>query len=232
MSELAAQLVEHVIPNVPVRQWVLSLPWSLRYQLAFDAALCRQGRVYRCRVPLVASSGGREGMPDGQCGAITVIQRAGSALNLNVHFHSLVLDGVFTRPARPRHRCFMRCPRPRTKRSPGSWSRSMTECRVCCEAEVGCPMSPAPPIRWPSRCRSWRATPRPRSRNWWPAALGPAIRCAACARRRRWWTSRNRGVLGWTASRYMPMSHWPLTPESSSSTSAATCCGHRWPGKG
>ena len=41
MTELAAHLVDHVIPDVPVRQWVLSLPWSLRYQLAFDAALCR-----------------------------------------------------------------------------------------------------------------------------------------------------------------------------------------------
>jgi Transposase zinc-binding domain len=41
ISELAAHLVDRVIPYVPVRQWVLSLPWSLRYQLAFDAALCR-----------------------------------------------------------------------------------------------------------------------------------------------------------------------------------------------
>ena len=41
MSELASQLVDRVIPEVPVRQWVLSLPWSLRYLLAFDAALCR-----------------------------------------------------------------------------------------------------------------------------------------------------------------------------------------------
>ena len=40
MSELAAQLIDHVIPDVPVRQWVLSLPWTVRYQLAFDAALC------------------------------------------------------------------------------------------------------------------------------------------------------------------------------------------------
>ena len=29
-----------------------------------------------------------------QCGAITFVQRFGGALNLNVHFHSLVLDGV------------------------------------------------------------------------------------------------------------------------------------------
>jgi Putative transposase len=30
-----------------------------------------------------------------QCGAITLIQRFGSALNLNVHFHMLIPDGVY-----------------------------------------------------------------------------------------------------------------------------------------
>jgi hypothetical protein len=31
----------------------------------------------------------------GQCGAVTFVQRFGDALNLNVHFHSLLLDGVY-----------------------------------------------------------------------------------------------------------------------------------------
>jgi Putative transposase len=35
-----------------------------------------------------------------QCGAVTLIQRFGSALNLNVHFHILIPDGVY-RPGRP-----------------------------------------------------------------------------------------------------------------------------------
>ncbi|MGK0261234.1 MAG: hypothetical protein ACI96M_004693, partial [Candidatus Azotimanducaceae bacterium] len=36
-------------------------------------------------------------------GAITFIQRFGSALNLNVHLHMLIPDGVFTRRhAKPR----------------------------------------------------------------------------------------------------------------------------------
>ena len=30
-----------------------------------------------------------------QSGAVTMIQRFGSALNLNIHFHMLVLDGVY-----------------------------------------------------------------------------------------------------------------------------------------
>jgi len=29
-------------------------------------------------------------------GAVTLIQRFGSALNLNIHFHMLFLDGVYT----------------------------------------------------------------------------------------------------------------------------------------
>ena len=32
---------------------------------------------------------------EAQCGAITLVQRFGSALNLNVHFHMLIPDGVF-----------------------------------------------------------------------------------------------------------------------------------------
>jgi hypothetical protein len=34
MAERAAHLVDHVFPDVPVRQWVLSLPFRLRYLLA------------------------------------------------------------------------------------------------------------------------------------------------------------------------------------------------------
>jgi len=41
MTERAAHLVDHVFPNVPVRQWVLSLPYRLRYRLAWDHDLCR-----------------------------------------------------------------------------------------------------------------------------------------------------------------------------------------------
>ena len=37
------------------------------------------------------------GVARGQCGAVTFVQRFGDALNLNVHFHSLVLDGVYAR---------------------------------------------------------------------------------------------------------------------------------------
>ena len=42
MAERAAHLVDHVLPpDVPVRQWVLSVPHRLRYRLAYDHRLCR-----------------------------------------------------------------------------------------------------------------------------------------------------------------------------------------------
>jgi hypothetical protein len=37
------------------------------------------------------------GVPRGETGAITLVQRFGGSLNLNVHFHVVFLDGVFTR---------------------------------------------------------------------------------------------------------------------------------------
>ncbi len=39
MADTAAHLVDRVLPRVPVRQWVLSLPFGLRYRLAFDREL-------------------------------------------------------------------------------------------------------------------------------------------------------------------------------------------------
>jgi hypothetical protein len=41
MADTAAHLVDRVFPEVPIRQWVLSLPFALRYRLAYDAHLVR-----------------------------------------------------------------------------------------------------------------------------------------------------------------------------------------------
>ena len=35
------------------------------------------------------------GIRDGRSGSVTVIQRFGGGLNLNVHYHTLLFDGVF-----------------------------------------------------------------------------------------------------------------------------------------
>jgi hypothetical protein len=54
MAERAARLVDHVFPDVPVRQWVLSLTHRLRYRLAWDHDLCRAvvAILHACRVRL------------------------------------------------------------------------------------------------------------------------------------------------------------------------------------
>lgn len=67
MSQNAAHLVDHVIPHVPVR--------ITRF--------------------LIDQSGLKAEQADS--GAVTLIQRFGSAANLNIHLHCLVLDGVYRR---------------------------------------------------------------------------------------------------------------------------------------
>jgi hypothetical protein len=41
MAKRAAALVDEVLRQVPVGQWVLTLPYRLRYRLTWDHALCR-----------------------------------------------------------------------------------------------------------------------------------------------------------------------------------------------
>jgi hypothetical protein len=99
MAERAAHLVDNVFPRVPVRQWMLSLPCRLRYRLAWDHALCRAvvGRTMRAILGFLRRRAREDGVMDGRSGAVVIVQRFGGALNLNVHFHALVLDGVFAR---------------------------------------------------------------------------------------------------------------------------------------
>jgi putative transposase/transposase-like zinc-binding protein len=98
MTERAAHLVDAVLPWVPVRQWVLTVPYRLRYQMAWNHGLSRAVlRVYTRALGGVYARGARaRGIGGGQTGMVTALQRAGGALNTNVHFHTLVLDGVFT----------------------------------------------------------------------------------------------------------------------------------------
>jgi hypothetical protein len=97
MTESAARLVDEVLPRVPVRQWVLSLPYRLRYLLAWDHALARAvlGVYVRVLLGFQRYRARRRGILDGRSGCVTVIQRFGSGLNLSLHFHTLLFDGVF-----------------------------------------------------------------------------------------------------------------------------------------
>jgi hypothetical protein len=96
MSQTAAHLVDHVIAHVPVRQWVLSLPIQLRVLLAAQPELVTSVLQVVQRV-LTRHLLGAAGLKaeEGHGGAVTLIQRFGSAANLNIHLHCLVLDGVY-----------------------------------------------------------------------------------------------------------------------------------------
>jgi hypothetical protein len=98
MADTAAHLVDRVFPIVPVRQWVLSFPFALRYRMAYDADLTTDilnvfiralfGDLRRRARQLL-------GLISSQCGAVTFVQRFGDALNSNVHFHCVSIDGVY-----------------------------------------------------------------------------------------------------------------------------------------
>jgi hypothetical protein len=100
MTERASHLVDHVIhADVPVRQWVLSVPHRLRYRLSYNHRLCRT--VLQVFVRALRSAyrrrSRRQGLAGGQTGMVTSVQRFGGAVNAHLHFHTLVLDGVFVR---------------------------------------------------------------------------------------------------------------------------------------
>ncbi|MCC7065985.1 MAG: transposase, partial [Planctomycetes bacterium] len=86
-----------LITEVPVRQWMLSLPYRVRHLCAYDADAC--ARVRRILVRAVSGyyerRARRLGKPRPRAGAVAFVQRFDSALRLNVHFHVLWTDGVF-----------------------------------------------------------------------------------------------------------------------------------------
>jgi len=85
-----------VFPEQPVRQWVLSVPYPLRFLFASHPAVMGRvlGIVYRCIATHLIKKAGFS-RKTAQTGAVTLIQRFGSALNLKVHFHMLFLEGVY-----------------------------------------------------------------------------------------------------------------------------------------
>jgi len=96
MAQTAAHLVDHVIPRVPVSERVLSLPIPLRLLLAAQPKLVTPVLQVVHRVitrHLLGQAGPKDEEADS--GAVALIQRFGSAANLNIHLHCLVLDGVY-----------------------------------------------------------------------------------------------------------------------------------------
>lgn len=84
-------LTDEVLPAVPIRQWVLSFPFCIRFLLAYDAKLCTAVRRIFVRTLLgwLRARGESAGITAGRSGAVVVAQRFGGVLNLNRCAHYL-----------------------------------------------------------------------------------------------------------------------------------------------
>ena len=97
MSESAAFFVDRVLPEELVRQWVLSVPVPLRFWMARTPALMSTVLAIMIRVisKFYSDRGKALNCNEGKTGSITLVQRYGGAINLNVHFHTIMIDGVY-----------------------------------------------------------------------------------------------------------------------------------------
>lgn len=101
MADSAAHLVDEVLPEKPIRQWVLSVPFQLRFLFATQPQVMSKvlAIVHRVISTFLIKRAGLMVKSGAQTGAVTLIQRFGSALNLNLHYHMLYLDGVYSKSA-------------------------------------------------------------------------------------------------------------------------------------
>ena len=106
MAQTAAHLVECVIPWVPTRQWVVSVPVPVRYWMAASQALT--AKVHTIIRTIIGQyyvhKAVARGLPRAkvQPGSVTFLQRFGSALNVNLHLHVIFLEGVYLDRTEPR----------------------------------------------------------------------------------------------------------------------------------
>ena len=99
MVEAAAHLTDNVLPHKDIRQWVATLPPPLRYWCAGSKELTTKvhktisNTISQFLVNQATALGySREKL---HAGSATFIQRFGSSLNLNIHFHMLLVEGVW-----------------------------------------------------------------------------------------------------------------------------------------
>jgi len=97
MSDEAAWLVAALLPEAPYRQWTLTFPFALRFMMARDHRLITA--IFNIALRILFAWQRRQARRAGHRGAksaaVLSVQRFGGALNLNVHGHAIVPDGVF-----------------------------------------------------------------------------------------------------------------------------------------
>ena len=84
--------MDKIIPPVRIRQYVLSVPIPLRYWMASNKKLL--AKVHKIFASEIESFYTRKNKKE-RSGSVCCVQRFGGALNLNVHFHLLQIEGVY-----------------------------------------------------------------------------------------------------------------------------------------
>jgi hypothetical protein len=96
MSETAAHLVDSVLPHKNIRQWVLTFPLPIRLCSAVRPKL--MARALNIAITTISSRHRKQAgfkNCNSKTGAVTLIQRFGGSLNVNIHFHILFIDGAY-----------------------------------------------------------------------------------------------------------------------------------------
>ena len=96
MSETAAHLVDSVLPHKNIRQWVFTFPTPIRLCFAVRPKL--MARALNIAISTISAHYRKQAKlkkTNSKTGAVTLIQRFGGSLNVNIHFHILFIDGAF-----------------------------------------------------------------------------------------------------------------------------------------
>ncbi len=99
MAAASVHLTDRVLPDAPVRQYVLSAPYELRLLLASRSEVLSAviRIVMRVLLGWYRRRGRALGLQEAETGAVSFVQRFGASMNCHTHLHVIVIDGVFSR---------------------------------------------------------------------------------------------------------------------------------------
>jgi hypothetical protein len=110
----------NVLPDAPIRHWVLTLPTQLRFNLGYHQTLL--SGVQQCFLEAIfhhlkwkaKSVLGLPSVTRIYPGAVAVPHRVSANLGANFHFHGMVIDGVYVKdaPGGPARFCAIPAPTP------------------------------------------------------------------------------------------------------------------------
>jgi Putative transposase len=114
MADTSFHLVDRVLPDVALRQFVLSPPFELRGLLAVKGdVLSKMIQIFTEEVfGQMKRWAKTDGLEEPQCGGVSFIQRFTKTLMISPHLHCIILDGVFAKNEATGEVVFHSCPAP------------------------------------------------------------------------------------------------------------------------